>query len=77
MDSQLRAAWPDLLDAIARSLNPLQQDVERLEKRNAYLEAELKREEQHHTIALKEIVTLKQQLAKRRQLGVRRRLTRA
>jgi hypothetical protein len=31
-----------------------------------YLEAELKREEQHHTIALKEVVKLKQQLAKLR-----------
>lgn len=43
-----------------------EQDVERLTTRNAYLEGELKREEQHHTNALKEIVTLKQQLAKRR-----------
>jgi hypothetical protein len=31
----------------------------------AYLEGELKRLEQHHTIALKEIVTLKRQLAQR------------
>jgi hypothetical protein len=31
-----------------------QQDVARLEARNAYLESELKRVEQHHTIALKD-----------------------
>jgi hypothetical protein len=31
----------------------------------AYLEGEMKRLEQHHTIALKEIVTLKRQLAQR------------
>jgi hypothetical protein len=30
---------------------------------------ELKREEQHHTIALKDVITLIQQLAKRRQCG--------
>lgn len=42
------------------------QEVERLETRNAYLEAELRREEQRHTNTLKEIITLKQQLAKRR-----------
>ena len=39
-----------------------EQDVARLEQRNAYLEGELKLQGQHHTNALKEIVTLKQQL---------------
>jgi hypothetical protein len=38
------------------------QDVARLEQRNAYLEGELKLQGQYHTNALKEIVTLKQQL---------------
>jgi hypothetical protein len=37
-----------------------EQDVARLTTRNAYLEGELKRLEQHHTNALKEIVVLKQ-----------------
>jgi hypothetical protein len=36
--------------------------ITRLEQRNAYLEGELKLQGQHHTNALKEIVTLKQQL---------------
>jgi hypothetical protein len=42
-----------------------QQDVARLEARNAYLESELKRVEQHHTIALKDNIVLKKQLAER------------
>jgi hypothetical protein len=37
----------------------------RLEVRNAYLESELKRVEQHHTIALKDNIVLKKQLAER------------
>jgi hypothetical protein len=40
-----------------------EQDVARLEARNAYLESELKLQAQHHTNALKEIVMLKQALA--------------
>jgi hypothetical protein len=41
--------------------------IKRLETRNAYLEGELKIQEQHHTNALKEVTaTLRQQLAKRR-----------
>jgi hypothetical protein len=43
-----------------------EQDVARLQKRNADLQAELKLQEQHHTIALKDNIVLKQQLAKRR-----------
>jgi hypothetical protein len=42
-----------------------QQDVARLEARNAYVESELKRVEQHHTIALKDNIVLKNQLAER------------
>jgi hypothetical protein len=42
-----------------------QQDVARLEARNAYLESELQRVEQHHTIALKDNIVLRKQLAER------------
>ena len=42
------------------------EDIARLEARNAYLEGELKLQEQHHTNTLKEVITLRQQLAKRR-----------
>ena len=42
-----------------------EQDVAWLEQRNAYLEGELKLQGQHHTNALKEVVVLKQELAKR------------
>jgi hypothetical protein len=41
------------------------QDVARLEQRNAHLEGELKLQGQHHLNALKEVVVLKQELAKR------------
>ncbi|MFD1985382.1 hypothetical protein ACFSOZ_22920 [Mesorhizobium newzealandense] len=41
----------------------LDEDRARLDRRNAYLEGELKRIEQRHTISLKEIVLLKQSLA--------------
>jgi hypothetical protein len=40
-----------------------EQDVARLEARNAYLEGELKLQAQHHTNSLKEVIMLKQQLA--------------
>ncbi len=43
-----------------------EQDVARLEARNAYLEGELKLQERHHTNTLKEVIVLRQQLAKRR-----------
>jgi hypothetical protein len=45
------------------------QDVARLETRNAYLKRELKLQERHITNTLKEVITLKQQLAKRRSRG--------
>jgi hypothetical protein len=65
-DRELFEGFRDGLHNALLKVERREQDVERLTKRNAYLEAELKREEQHHTIALKEIVTLKQQLEKRR-----------
>jgi hypothetical protein len=40
-----------------------EQDVQRLAARNAYLEGELKLQEQHLANALKDIVTLKQKVA--------------
>jgi hypothetical protein len=40
-----------------------EQDVVRLTARNAYLEGEMKREERHHTNALKENIVLKQEAA--------------
>jgi hypothetical protein len=39
--------------------------MQRFEQRNGYLEGELKIQEQHHTSTLKEVIVLKQQLAKR------------
>jgi hypothetical protein len=49
-----------------------EQDVARLGQRNAYLEGELKLQGQHHTNALKEIVTLKQQLVQQAEKRRRR-----
>jgi hypothetical protein len=49
----------DRLHNALLELERREQDIARLEQRNAHLEGELKRLEQHHTIALKEIVTLK------------------
>lgn len=43
----------------------LEDDRHRLVERNAYLESELKRLERVHTNALKEIISLKQSLAKK------------
>jgi hypothetical protein len=42
-----------------------EQDVARLEQRNAYLAGELKLQGQHHTNALKDVITLKRQLAEK------------
>ncbi len=55
----------DLRNALLK-LELREEDVARLEQRNAYLEGELKLQERHHTNALKEIITLKQQLAKKK-----------
>ena len=69
-DAEFEAIRKRLHEALLK-LERREQDVARLEQRNAYLEGELKLQGQHHTNALKEIVTLKQQLAqqaeKRRQ----------
>jgi hypothetical protein len=61
-----RAAFADMRDRLHNALLKLElreQDVRRLEQRNAYLEGELKLQTQHHTNSLKELITLKQQLA--------------
>jgi hypothetical protein len=50
-------------------LDVREQDVARLETRNAYLESELKLQDRHITNTLKEVITLRQQLAKRRSRG--------
>jgi hypothetical protein len=50
-------------------LNVREQDVARLETRNAYLESELKLQDRHITNTLKEVITLRQQLAKRHSRG--------
>jgi len=55
----------DLRNALLK-LERRQADVARLEQRNAYLEGELKLQERHNTNALKEVITLKQQLAKKK-----------
>ena len=47
-------------------LDVRERDVARLETRNAYLEGELKLQERHITNTLKEVITLKQQLAKKK-----------
>jgi hypothetical protein len=45
----------------------LTDSLQRLEQRNAFLETELKREEQNHTNKIKEVIVLKQQLAQAEQ----------
>jgi hypothetical protein len=45
--------------------------IKRLEKRNAYLEGELKLQEQHITNALKDNILLKDQLAKKKPIAAR------
>jgi hypothetical protein len=56
----------DQLHNALLKLEVRQQEVARLETRNAYLECELKLQERHHTNTLKEVITLKQQLAKKK-----------
>jgi hypothetical protein len=55
----------DLRSALLK-LERRDQDVARLETRNAYLEGELKLQERHITNTLKEVITLRQQLAKKK-----------
>ena len=56
----------DKLHNALMKLEVRQQEVARLETRNAYLEGELKLQERHNTNTLKEVITLKQQLAKKK-----------
>lgn len=63
-----RAAFDEMRERLANALSKLgrrEEDVARLEQRNAYLEGELKSMERHHTNAHKEVVTLKQKLTQR------------
>jgi hypothetical protein len=53
----------DQLRHASLKLELREQDVERLAAHNAYLESDLKLQEQRHTNALKDIVMLKRQLA--------------
>ncbi len=55
----------DLLNALVKP-ELCEQDVQRLEQRNAYLEGELRLQAQHHTNRLKELITLRRQLAEPR-----------
>jgi hypothetical protein len=59
------AEMRDRLGNALRELELRQQDVQRLEARNAYLEGELRRAEQNLTNALKDNIVLKMQLAER------------
>jgi hypothetical protein len=54
----------DRLHNASLKLELREQDVARLEQRNAYLERELKLQGQHHTNALKQVIVLKQESAK-------------
>jgi hypothetical protein len=60
-----RATFGDMRDRLHNALLKLElreQDVQRLEQRNADLEGELKLQVQHHTNSLKDLITLRQQL---------------
>jgi hypothetical protein len=62
-----QATFADMRDRLHNALLKLklrEQDVQRLEQRTAYLEGELKLQEQHHTNSLKELIMLKQEKAK-------------
>jgi hypothetical protein len=61
-----RVVFEDMRDRLHNALLKLElreQDEQRLEQRNAYLEGELKLEAQHHTNRLKDLIVLRQQLA--------------
>jgi hypothetical protein len=61
-----RVTFADMRDRLHNALLKLEhreQDVQRLEQRNAYLEGELTLQAQHHTNSLKDLITLRQQLA--------------
>jgi hypothetical protein len=64
-----RKIFEDMRDRLRHALSKLalrDERLEQIEKRNAWLEGELKRQERHHANSLKEIITLKQKLEKRR-----------
>ena len=63
----------DRLDNALLKLELQDEDLERLETRNAYLEGELILQHQHHTNALKANVVLKKQLAEMTQKPAKRR----
>jgi PHD/YefM family antitoxin component YafN of YafNO toxin-antitoxin module len=71
-DAEFEAIRKRLHDALLK-LERRQQDVARLEQRNAYLEGELILQHQHHTNALKANVVLKKQLAEMTQKLPKRR----
>jgi hypothetical protein len=67
-----RTTYKDMRDNLHNALVKLdvrERDVARLETRNAYLASGLKLQGRHFTNTLKEVVTLRQQLAKRRSRG--------
>ena len=57
---------PNGLHNASLKLEPQKKNVAGSEQRNAYLEGDLELQERHHTNALKEVITLKQQLAKKK-----------
>jgi hypothetical protein len=62
-----RAAFDEMRERLSNALSKLrhrEEDVAQLETRNAYLESELKRVEQIHTITLKEVITLRRGVGK-------------
>jgi len=64
-----RETFKDMRDNLRNAIVKLElreQDVARLETRNALLEGELKLQEQHITNTLKEVITLRQQMAKKK-----------
>jgi hypothetical protein len=65
----VREMFEDMREKLRKALlkqELREQEVTRPTTRNAYLEGELKLQEQHHSNTLKEVITLRQQLAKRR-----------
>jgi hypothetical protein len=64
-DREMFEGMGDRLHAALLKLERREQDVARLEARNAYLEGELRLLNQHHTNALKDNIVLKRELAKR------------
>jgi hypothetical protein len=71
-----RAMFETMRDNLHNALVEIElqnQDVARLEARNAYLEGELRLEHQHHTNVLKANIVLKKQLAEMARKPAKRR----